>query len=187
MQPAYAICFVNSRLFERKPDVPLNQFVALDPATGETLSEHFSLHIVELPKFTRKAEEVGTHFEGWCYYFRHGATLDPARMPATLDRPPMRKAMEVLMRMSQSEIEREIYESRLKARRDMQQFEYDAAHAQEKGMKEGMARGMLHGEIRGLQRAFGQPATPNEELAKLSLEDLRLLVERLSQQGSAGK
>ena len=189
--PAYAICFVNRRIFKRRPDVPLNRFVALDPATGETLSEHFSVNVVELPKFTKAVDEVGTHFEGWCYYFQHAASLDPARMPAKLDRPAMRKAMEVLMKMSQSEIERERYESRLMAKRDMEQFEYDATHALEKGikqgMKEGMARGGLHGEIRGIQRAFGQPVTPDEELEKLSLDDLKLLVERLSQQGSSGK
>ena len=55
------------------------------------------------------------------------------------------------------------------------------------GMKEGMARGGLHGEIRGIQRAFGQPVTPDEELEKLSLDDLKLLVERLSSQGPSVK
>ena len=187
LRPAHAICFVNSRLFRRRPDVALNRFAAVDLATGETLSDHFSLHVVELPKFRRGADEVGTPFEGWCYYFQHGATLDPERMPAALDRPPMRKAMEVLMRMSQSEIERERYESRLQFRRDMEQFEADAAQALEKGMKEGMARGILVGEIRGIQRALGQPMTPDDELAKLSIENLKLLVERSSQQGPSGK
>ena len=42
----------------------------------------------------------------------------------------MRKAMEVLMRMSQDAQERDRYESRLKYRRDMQQFERDREASQ---------------------------------------------------------
>jgi hypothetical protein len=218
------------------PNEPLNRFDAVNVTTGELLSDHLSLTVVELPKFATAAEQVGTPFERWCYYFQHAATLDPERLPATLDRPPLRKAMEVLMRMSQSETERARYESRLMYKRDMEQFETDVANARadlakaqadaakaqtdaakaqadaakaqadaekaqadaekvrvdaaqsiDKGIKEGMQRGALHGEIRGIQRAFGQPATPDEELTKLSLDDLKLLVERLIQHGSSGK
>ena len=112
-----------------------------DRATGEVFSDHFSLHIVELLKFALEADEVVTPLESWCYYFEHGASLDLEELPVTLDRPLMRKAMEVLMRMSQDAQERDRYESRLEYRRDMQQFQADAANALEKGMEKGMEKG----------------------------------------------
>ena len=130
LRPAYTVCFIEARLFHRRPDVYLNHFEAFDRRTGEVLSDHFNLYIVELPKFTRGVDEVGTTLESWCYYFEHGASLDLEHLPATLDRPPMRKAMEVLMRMSQDAQERDRYESRLKYRRDMQQFERDREASQ---------------------------------------------------------
>ncbi len=44
-------------------------------------------------------------------------------MPGALDRPEQRKAMWVLKMLAQSDPERELYEGRLKAKRDMQTLE----------------------------------------------------------------
>lgn len=195
LRPAYTICFIDSKLFHRKPEVYLNRFGAFDPATGEVMSNHFNVYIVELPKFVRGANEVGTTLESWCYYFEHGASLDPEHLPATLDRPPVRKAMEVLMRMSQDAIERDRYESRLKYRRDMQQFERDAATAmergEEKGRKEGRKAGReegeLYGEIRTFQLVLKQPQTPKQDLEKMSLDELQRLAVELQRQVNSGK
>ncbi len=199
LRPAYSICFINSRMFHRRQDVFLNRFGMVDTATGEVLSGHFGMNIVELPKFTREAEAIATPLESWCYYFEHGASLDPEHLPATINNPPMKKALEVLMRMSQDAQERERYESRLKYQRDMNQHHADAASAaasamergrekgREEGREEGMERGSLHGEIRGIQRMLKQPLMSEQELVKLSLEDLHQLIEQLSQRETSGK
>ena len=173
LRPAYSICFINSRLFYRRQDVFLNHFEMRDPNTGEVLTNHFGMNIVELPKFTREAEAIVTPLESWCYYFEHGASLDPEHLPATLDNPPMRKAMEVLMRMSQDAVERERYESRLKFRRDMNQLHADAASATE--------RGSFQGEIKAFQFVLKLPQTPQQDLNKLSLDELQRLAEELRQ------
>ncbi len=63
-------------------------------------------------------------------------------MPATMTEPPVLKAMEVLMKLSQSAQERDRYENRLKWERDMVEFRKDA---REEGLKEGLKEGLLPG------------------------------------------
>ena len=182
LRPAYTICFINSRLFQQTPDEFLNQFEMVDRRTGVVLSKHFGLTIVELPKFTRRAEEIVTPLERWCYYFGHGALLDTEHLPETMNELPIQKAMEVLMRMSQNAEERARYESREKFRRDMNQIQTDAANATEKGMEKGMEKGTYLGEIKAFQFVLKQPQTSKEEFEKMSLEEIQRLAEELRRQ-----
>jgi flagellar biosynthesis/type III secretory pathway protein FliH len=117
--------------------------------------------------------------EKWCYFLRHAASLDTERMPATMSDPPVMKAMEVLMKLSQSAIERDRYENRLKWERDVSVMKRDA---REEGLKEGEEKGRLEGSIALSQRLLKQPPTPTEQLSQMSLDDLRRLAEDLERQ-----
>ena len=187
LSAAYTICFINSRLFQQTPVDFLNQFEMVDRRTGVVLSNHFGLTIVELPKFTRRAEEIVTPLERWCYYFGHGALLDTEHLPETMNDLAIKKAMEVLMRMSQNAEERARYESREKFRRDMNQIQTDAANATEKGMQKGMEKGRHFGAITILQSILKVPQTPEQDLEKLSIDELQRLAEELQRQVIPGK
>ena len=50
----------------------------------------------------------------------NGGELDADALPDALNRPDQQKAMGVLKMLAQSDVERELYEGRLKAKRDMQ-------------------------------------------------------------------
>src|SRR5436309_983802 len=80
--------------------------------------EDNALLLIDLSKFNLTAEQVKTPLERWCYFFKHGASLDLDNLPATLDVPVIRKAVEVLVKISQSEREREWAEERKRAERD---------------------------------------------------------------------
>ena len=183
LRPAYSVCFVNSQLFRRRPDVYHNRFRALDDATGELLTEQFNMDIVELPKFLKGVTDVRTQLERWCYYFKYGETLDAEALPPTLDEPSVRKAMEVLMRLSQNVHERDRYENRVKFQLDQRQHQADAANALEKGREQGLEQGRdegsLYGRIQAFQLLLNQPETPNQELAKLSMDELQRLAAEL--------
>ena len=211
LRPAYTICFIDSRLSGLEPDVYVNHFEAVDRTTGAVLTNQFSIHVVELPKFTMTADEIGTPLDEWCYYFRHGGSIDVDAIPRTMDRPPIRKAMEVLMRMSQDAVEKERYESRLKFRRDMQQAEDDRRQAEidrrqaeidrqaslatiaavqaslaatQASLAAAQARALdgFVGQIHLCQRLLKQVPTPKEELASKSLDELQRLAEELQRQ-----
>jgi hypothetical protein len=84
------------------------------------LCKDLEIHLLELSKFDLPVEQVQTPLERWCYFFRHGAALELENLPATLDVPVIRKAVEVLMKVSQSELERQRY-------LEWQRIEQDAA------------------------------------------------------------
>jgi predicted transposase/invertase (TIGR01784 family) len=171
LQPTYAICFLNEALFD---DVAYHHcFRVYDQEHGVLLCKDLEFHIVELSKFDLPAEAVQSPLERWCYFFRHGADLDAGALPASLDVPVIRKAMEVLVRISQSEIERQRYLEQQRIDRDAASLAADARMARQLGFDEGVAKGEVIGRIRLLQRLLKQPETASAELHQLPLEDLR--------------
>jgi predicted transposase/invertase (TIGR01784 family) len=117
-----SICFVNGVVF---PDWPAyhTRFRLLDPSGKLCLTEDLEIHVIELPKFQRTLAELRIALDFWLYFLKNGAELDADALPAELDRPEIRRAMEVLKMLAQNELERELYEGRLKAKRDLQTLE----------------------------------------------------------------
>src|SRR5213078_2718317 len=98
LQPSYTICFLNERLFQ---DAAYHHtFWVYDVEHQVRLSKDLEIHVIELSKFDVPVEQVKTALERWCYFFKHGASLDLDSLPATLDVPVIRKAVEVLVRVS---------------------------------------------------------------------------------------
>ena len=170
LQPTISIAFVNSRLFPDSEGYH-HCFTLFDQADETVLTDHLEIHLIELPKCTLTAEQLTTPLEVWCYFLRHGESLDTASLPETLNIPPIQRALEVLNMMTQSELERERYEARLKGMRDQSSSRF--------GERE---MGKLMGEIRVCQLLLKQPQTPEEELEKLSLDDLSRLADQLRKQ-----
>src|SRR5207249_2143273 len=86
---------------------------------GVLFSDQLALHVFELPKFTKRLTELVTPLDRWLYFLRHGAELDPGRLPVELRAPEMARAVGELQMISQSALERERYEARLKVQRDL--------------------------------------------------------------------
>jgi predicted transposase/invertase (TIGR01784 family) len=157
--PTYTICFLNETLFQ--DNAYHHTFRVYDDHNGVLLCKDLEIHLLELSKFDVAVEAVQTPLERWCYFFKHGASLDLANLPATLSDPMIRKAMEVLMKVSQDEIERHRAAERLKGERDAASLAADARVALEERSKA-------------------------EERARLALEEARLAQEgaRLAQEGA---
>jgi predicted transposase/invertase (TIGR01784 family) len=116
LQPTYLICFLDVALFT--DDAYHHTFRAYDQANGVVLCKDLEIHLVELRKFDVPVEEVKTALEQWCFFLKNGALLDLARLPATLNDPAVCQAAEVLMKISQDEIERHRAASRRMVERD---------------------------------------------------------------------
>jgi predicted transposase/invertase (TIGR01784 family) len=170
LRPTISISFLDSVLF-RQVDALHHRFSLVDPQTQLRLTDDLEIHIVELPKFALRAEELSSSFDMWCYFLRHGETLDTAHLPAALEKPIIHRAMEVLNVLSQTDLERERYEARMKGRRDEASYQAEMARIED--------RGILIGRIQDRQEMQGQTPTAQEELKKLSLEELSRLFEQL--------
>ncbi len=91
------------------------------------------------------------------------------------------KRVEVLVKISQSELERQRHLERQRAERDAASLAADARVAYQKGFE----TGILVGHIQVSQMFLGQPETPRQELARLDREDLEDLEYSLMQQVNA--
>jgi predicted transposase/invertase (TIGR01784 family) len=182
LAPSYSISFLDHVLFPDRPRWHW-RFELRDLAEpGVVFTDQLAIHVVELPKFNRPVLQLTQPFESWCYFLRHGEELDNDHLPATLQMPAIQKAMEVLRMLTQSDLEREKYEARLKYQRD------EAArmqHATELGEQRGVERGTLMGRVQVFEELLGQQATPAEALHAMPLDQLRQLADSLQAQVKA--
>jgi predicted transposase/invertase (TIGR01784 family) len=189
LRPTISICFTKQVLF---PDLDEHHLVfrLREENHGAVFSDDLEIHLLEVPKFRKTAEQLTSSLDRWCYFLRHGADLDPDNLPALLDVPEIRQALEVLAMFTKDEQEREIYELRLKYQRDQSSLLYDAEERGiKKGEERGEERGIKKGEVKGLmgqihlcQRLLKQPLTASEELTALPMEQLTALLDQLQNQ-----
>jgi predicted transposase/invertase (TIGR01784 family) len=151
------------------------------------LTDDLEFHVFELPKFTKKADDLRNRMEVWLYFLRHAAMMDMDLLPESLRVAPVLRAFEELKMLTQDELERERYESRLKAQLDYQTGLSAARldgieEGHRVGREEGREEGHKIGTIHVYQRLLNRPETPTRELAALPLHELTRLEEELQQQ-----
>jgi hypothetical protein len=189
-----SICFVNGVVFRDWPDHH-TCFRLLDRSGGLCLTEDLEIHIIELPKFQKTLAELEPDLDFWLYFLKNGEELDADALPAELDRWEIRKAMGVLKMLAQSDVERELYEGRLKAKRDMQTLETERRVAEEQradwqqryeaaNREREAAKRMLVRQIQLCERLLGRRGANTEELTACSLDELHDLAERLERESA---
>ncbi len=117
LRPVIVICFINDVLCPEMTGYH-GRYQLLDVETQTQFSEHWTIHVFELPKFHKSVTELNTDLERWNYFLQHGDELDPDNLPLTLQSPSFRQATGVLQKMSLNTLERDQYEARLRFQRD---------------------------------------------------------------------
>lgn len=173
LRPIVVICFVNAVLFPQSPGYH-GRYELMDGRQGIRFSDHLAIHVVEIPKFLRRLDELQEDLERWTYFLRHGDELDGSSLPEPLAIPEIAQATGTLTMLSLNDAERDLYEARLMLRRDETAR---AAYAINKGREEGF-RTLL---LRMGQRRFGEAPQPIQDRlnAVTDLEQLEFLTERL--------
>ena len=174
LKPTISICFVDGLLFPAVPEYHL-WFQLISPQKGVVLTDHLRIHFFELPKFQRPLEALTTPLEAWLYFLRYAEDLNPESLPEPLDTPEIRQAMEVLMMLARVDIQKEIYEGRIKARRDERMRLIDT-------LAEGRAEGVLIGRIEFAQKLLRREVTPRAALEAMPLEALEALAVQLERE-----
>lgn len=183
LAPSYSISFLNHVLYPERSRWHW-RFQLRDPDEPAVLfSDQLEMHLVELPKFNRKATELTTACERWSYFLQHGDELDTDRLPEPLQVPVIRKAMEVLRMLTQSELEREKYEARLKYQRDELSRLHEAdREGERRGVQIGVQIGEMLGRVQLAERLLKKDPTPKETLEAMTSEQLQDLAEGLEKQ-----
>jgi predicted transposase/invertase (TIGR01784 family) len=192
LQPTISISFLDHLLF---PDVSAYnlRFRLREDHLHFPFTEDLGLHILELPKFSKSAAELRTDLDIWLYFLRHAEKMDTDNLPAAVAQHPLvRRAVEELMMLTQTDLDRERYEARRKAQLDYNTgLKVARLEGLEEGLQEGLQKGLQKGQaaekihtIHLLERKLERPETPAEQLAERSLEELSQLVDRLLTQMS---
>ena len=181
LRPAIAVCFVDTPLFSELDDYHLT-FELRERRHQTLFTDHLAMHILELSKFRKELDDLTTPLDRWLYFLRHGEGLDADAVPGPLDMPEVRWALGDLFMISRTDPDRELYEARLRDRRDK-------AAAQQTAETQGWAKGRAEGRSEGraehiqfLQRSLRQNVMSLEQLRPLSAEELANLARQLEDQ-----
>jgi predicted transposase/invertase (TIGR01784 family) len=169
-----SINFLNHVLFPKVSDHHLC-FHLLEDTHHFQMTDDLEFHNLELPKFKKRLDELKTGLDIWLYFLRNAEKIDPAALPAVLRHPTIVRAIEELKMLTNSDIDREIYERRRK-------FQLDHDSAIIGAMREGEQRGKQIGTIHAFQRVLGLPQTPERQLEALSMEELNRCAVELEKQ-----
>jgi predicted transposase/invertase (TIGR01784 family) len=175
LKPTISISFLDHVLFPQVEDYHL-RFRILEQSHHFPFTLDMEFHILELPKFTKTADQLSSGLDIWLYFLRHAEKMDTEALPAALQAyPPALRALEELKMLSQTHVERERYEARRKAQLD---YNTGLKVARLEGREEGEKIGIIH----LCERLLKRPPTPTEHLARLSLEELSRMAADLEAQ-----
>jgi len=172
LKPTISISFLDHVLFPKAPGYHLH-FRLLDESHTVHFTDDIDLHIFELPKFTKTAEELESDLDIWLYFLRHAGMMDMDQLPMAMQQQPLvMQALEELKMLAQTDQERERYEARRKAQLD---HNTGLKVARLEGIEVGQQLGRIEGEISKInmcERLLGRPETPAKTLVELSYDEL---------------
>ena len=153
--PVYGVFLLNYKMginSKFRTDV-----ILADRDTGRMFSDKIRQVYLELPWFTKEADECETDFERWLYLLKHMDTLE--RMPFKAQKAVFDKLLEVADVANLSKDERVLYDEALKRYRDYKNtIDYAEERGLEKGLKIGEEKGLAKGLEKGLVKGQRQIA-----------------------------
>ncbi len=88
-----------------------------DPEAGLLFSEHFAMHVLQLPRWRMRKDRISEK-DRWVYFFKEGGNIDVDDPPDILkNSKEMRDAMDVLEEFSENRENYLLYQSRLEGER----------------------------------------------------------------------
>ena len=145
LKPVYGIFFMDFIMHENskfRTDVAL-----MDMETGKVFNNRLRQIFLEMPRFTKEANECENDYERWLYLIKNMHMLK--RMPFNAQRAVWDKLLDIADVAALNETEYKEYQEALKNYRD---YHAGINFAKKEGMLEGEQRGLIKGEKRGAQK-----------------------------------
>jgi len=127
LTPVISIWILRGSLFPEIDDCHV-PFLAWNPKHGIMLSDHFGIHVLQLPKWL-ESDAGPTEKDRWLYFFKEGKNADSEALPDILDTNEMRQAMNVIKDFSENQKNYHLYQSRLAALSEMATWKEELANA----------------------------------------------------------
>lgn len=147
LKKVYSINFLKQPVWDSHSDY-LSTFRVLEKDRIFPLTDDLEIHIIELSKFLKSAENLKTDLDAWFYLLKEASNLTGESMK-TLEKKnkSVKRAISELKTLSRTAKSREIYESRRKAEHD---YISGISDAFEKGIEKGREEG-IEGFYLGIQ------------------------------------
>ena len=127
--------------------------VILDKKTQEQDLKDFSFTFMELPKFKKEIDELKSHEDRWCYFFKHAN--DPEDIGGLIDSSDevIKKAYNQLEAHNWTNEELRAYEASEKQAKDAKSREvFVQQEARQEGIAEGIKKGIAEGVEEGIKK-----------------------------------
>ena len=172
LSPVYSIGILDFKFDEESledENISLHHIIELKNQKGEVFYDKLKFVYLELPKFTKKIEDLTTHYEKWLYVLRHLSDLQ--ERPKALQERVFRKLFRAAEIANFTKEEKDAYEESLKHYRDIKNV-VDTSKAE--GRLEESDENVKNGIIKGYA---------NEIIADItgrSLDDIQRIREEIN-------
>lgn len=150
LRPLIVVCFIASMLCPETAEYH-SRYELRDPKSGNLFSNHWTIHIVELPKFDLPPQQLKSSIDRWAYFLKHGAELDINNLPDELRTPSILQATGTLITMSQNTVDSDRYNARMMFIGD---YATGIDDAREEGRLEGRVIGREEGREEGMRQTL---------------------------------
>jgi predicted transposase/invertase (TIGR01784 family) len=106
--PIYYIALLDFEYDEYEEIRKFDRKVQLRDEDGFVFYEKLGFRFLQMPFFNKKEDELGTHFDKWCYFLKHLESFND--IPQILNEPLFDKAFKTAELAAMSENERKEYE-----------------------------------------------------------------------------
>ncbi len=133
LEPVYTVAILDFVFDEHKGDDDFLQVVELKNQHCDVFYDKSKFIYIELPKFTKKEDELETQFDKWLYVFRHLSNLQ--NRPQKLQDKIFKRLFDAAEIAKFTPQELDVYENSLKYYRDLNNV---VNTSKEEGIKEGL-------------------------------------------------
>ncbi len=178
VNPVYCIWLITGILW---PDATAvhHAFRLTDTDSGRVLDETLEIHTLELARYNVMESELrsASELDCWLFWLLHAHEYEPKALADLLPQPAIRQATDTLTRIAQMTEDKAMYDAREKAIRDRK---WEIAARERKARREGQIDGEIR-MVRTLQGLLGVAVAEEQELHKLTLEQLRAMTSELQE------
>jgi len=169
LKATYSICLLMRNLWYG--DQLHHQFQLVDSESGMILEESIEIHTVELAKYNGGPGEVrgASVLEQWAYWIKNAGEHTVEELCELLPGLEFLRATDELNAIGEITKEKQMYDAREKASLDIQSNLRDAR-------QEGRQEGEAMGRVKTHQDLLGDRVASNEELSRMSSEQLASMI-----------
>ncbi|MGD2086606.1 MAG: Rpn family recombination-promoting nuclease/putative transposase [Candidatus Aminicenantes bacterium] len=180
LNPVYCVALLDFEFDDDRKQKNHLTHVQLKDQYCQTFYDKLTYIFIEMPRFTRKEEELETHFDKWLFFLKHLENFES--IPGILNEEVFLKGFEIAEIANFDEKELSEYEESLKHYRDLKgvidtSFEEGEKVGYEKGEKVGYDKGREENarEMAKTMKNEGEPIEKISTYTNLSKEEIEKL------------